>query len=498
MGKKYFNNFLRYAIMFVLILCFVYSAVYILYNVHESSSKLIIALITALYLSAIYFYRKYSYKLYSKLETTDSKKLLLYIIITAFALRLLWIIIVPTKPISDFKTMYEYAGFVSQGDYSGFHGYAYFARFAHDTITVLYFSLFYKILDNPLFLVKFFNVLFQTAAVYGMYLTVRELLDKKRALISAFVLALFPPFIMYTSQTISENMAVPFYIFSTYLFIAVMKGRKNSLYLLLSGAALSIANMFRMVGAVFIVAYIMYNLIYKSFRKGIKNSALVVIGFVLPLYLVSQALLSANITETHLWKSKEPSITSILKGTNIEHHGMFNQEDSDLPIKLNHDPEKIKEASKKIIIQRLTTTPAPKLLFHYVKKLAMQWGTGDFRAYVWVTDETFGNNIFKNISFEVSFFTQLIYLAILVRIFKALLNNDYIEVEEMSFFYILFGGFVLLFLITEFQERYAFIVSWLFVIFTTRLDYSSRRNHASVYKVFPSRNIEHSDNNNSL
>lgn len=67
---------------------------------------------------------------------------------------------------------------------------------------------------------------------------------------------------MYTSQTMSENMAVPLYIFSVYFFIAAIKGRKNNAYFILSGAFLSFANMFRMVGAVFVIAYIMYNIIY--------------------------------------------------------------------------------------------------------------------------------------------------------------------------------------------------------------------------------------------
>lgn len=223
-----------------------------------------------------------------------------------------------------------------------------------------------------------------------------------------------------------------------------------------------------------------------------------IIGFAIPFYLVSQSLLNANITETHLWNPKEPSITSILKGTNIEHHGMYNEEDANIPIKLNHDPQKIKEVSKEIIIKRLTTTPKPKLIFHYIKKIAMQWGMGDFRAFVWTTDEVFGKNIFKNIIHEVSIFTQIIYITILIRIFSALKNNDYMEIKEMNFFYILFGGFVLLFLITEFQERYAFIISWIFVIFTTRTSNLNRRKHASIYKVLNGRNIKHGYNNNIL
>ena len=84
----------------------------------------------------------------------DHKKSLLYILLIAFIIRLIWIVTVKTLPTSDFKLMYETGRIVSNGNFSAFYGHNYFALFPHDSITVLYFSLFFKFLGNPLFLIK--------------------------------------------------------------------------------------------------------------------------------------------------------------------------------------------------------------------------------------------------------------------------------------------------------------------------------------------------------
>lgn len=479
MFKKYFNSFLHYAVLTLLVLCFIYSIIFFPYSFYISKLKVLSILIIVSFPLIIFFCKKYFHKLTSKVSTINNTKKLLFILSLALLLRLLWIVLAPTIPISDFGLMYKTAGDVANGNYSAFHGYAYFARFAHNTITVLYFSLFYNLTPNPLFLIKLMNVLCQTTAVYALYLAVKEVIDEDKAIIGAFIMAVFPPFIIYTSEIMSENMAMPFYLLSIYLFLSVVKGNKKKTYLLLAGLTLSAANMFRMVGIVFLVAFIMYSLIYKGFKEGIKSSSLLLIGVIVPTFLVSQALISSNITETHLWRSKEPSITSVLRGTNIEAAGHWNTEDAKIPDLLNNDPERIKEVSKSIIIKRLTTTPLPKLVYHYVRKLMTQWGRGDFAATNWALAEVYDTPSARGlqyISSDISFAVQLIYLVILYRAFAAIKNKRYNDIEEFNFFYILLGGFVLFLLLTEIQERYAFIVSWSFIVFAVQKDSILKKN----------------------
>lgn len=385
----------------------------------------------------------------------------------AFLLRLIWILFIPSRPISDFELMYSSASDVAKGNYSVFHGTSYFARFAHNTIAVLYFSVFHKLSASPLILIKVMNTIFQTLAVYFTYLLVHEMYNNKKvAAQSAFLLAVFPPFIMYSSQVVSENIAIPFYIFSMYCFLKGTNRDKPPFFLIFAGIALSIANLFRMVGMVFLVAYILYFFLYKGILSSIKKVFMITLPFLILLYIVSSTLLNAGITDTHLWASKEPSTTSILKGTNINSFGQWNSEDASLPDKLNFDTAAIKKESMKIIKERLTTTPIYRLLPFYIAKLSAQWGFGDYGAYVWTIPDAENSpmsDFFKDNHSLVMIVSNLFLIILLNKTFKVYLRNkNYISFNYLST--IIFGGFVSLYLITEMQPRYSFIIAWLLVI----------------------------------
>lgn len=196
----------------------------------------------------------------------DNKKSLFYILLIAFIIRLIWIVTVKTLPTSDFKLMYETGRIASNGNFSAFHSQNYFALFPHDSITVLYFSLFFKFLGNPLFLIKFMNVIYETVSVYIVYLIAKNTYNDKVGKIGALLIALFPPFIMYCSETMAENMAIPLFLISVYLFIKYIDTEKIY-FIFLSGIFLSLGGLFRPVNIVFLIAYIIYYIIKKVILK---------------------------------------------------------------------------------------------------------------------------------------------------------------------------------------------------------------------------------------
>ncbi|MFL0246400.1 glycosyltransferase family 39 protein [Candidatus Clostridium stratigraminis] len=470
MFNRYFSRFLNSAVMFVLFFALIMSIIYVGYFFYISNNKIFCVLTLVFYFFIFIIYRKYKNKIAEVLDF-NNEKVIVFIIIAALIIRVFWVINIPTNPTSDFGLMYKSAADVAKGQFYMFKDNSYFARFAHDTITVLYFSLFYHLTNNPLPLIKLLNIIYETASVFLLYLVIKEAIGKKSAIIGSIIMTVFPAYIMYTSEAMSENIALPFYLLSVYLFLKAFKNNNRNTFLFLCGLSLSIGNMFRMVGEVFLIAFIMYLLIYKGFKEGLKSSIKIIISFTLLLVLVSQTLISTGITEVQLWNSKEPAITSILKGTNIAHYGRWNKEDASIPYKFNYDPKAIKEASKKIIIQRLTETPIYKVAFHYVVKLATQWGLGDFGAYGWSVEDADNTNaasFMKYAKSEINILSNLIYISLLIRILIAMYKREYEDFEKMNFFFILFGGFVLLYLITETQERYGFIAAWLLVIFAVR------------------------------
>lgn len=464
--KNFFNNFLRYALIIFLIMIIPGNIARIYYPFNLEKFKFLTVVVILLLILFIYLYRRYKQgKLMFWRKLLEGINLPRVIII-AFILRILWIILIPTIPQSDFALMYEYTETASQGIYHGFKGTSYFARFAHDIITVLYFSLFYRFTSHPLWWIKFFNVIFSTLSVYLIYLLIKELFNEKTACKGALLLALYPPYIMFTSETMSENMAIPFYLLSIYIFIKALKLEKKSWLFLLCGLCLSLGNMFRMVGMVILVAYGMYLFIYKGFIKGIKSTSLILIAFIIPIYVTSSWLMNRDVIENHLWQSKESHITSILKGTNIKYYGMWNPEDAQLPVDYDHDSEKVEAAAKAIIKERFKNASPLQLGQFYITKLMLQWITGDFFSVLWTVENAAPTAIINFLVRHISllqlacsaYFIMLIFLSL-----KGILSKDY--PEEINFFYILLGGFILLYLITEVQGRYSFIIGWIFIIF---------------------------------
>ena len=360
MIKNLFNNFLRNFMVGVFIFSIISSGLinlalnFIIYDKFSLDMKFIVnilAILSILFsLSAAYYKRDKIIIWLQKL--LDVKNLIIFVMLTSFIIRILWITLTQTMPVSDFAIMYNSGKEVFSGNLSGLHGVNYFARFPHDTITVLYYSLFYNFNEDPIFLVKLFNVFFSTLSVFIMYCIVKQLFGYKSAIVSAIILSLFPPFVMYNSQMLSENMAMPFYLTSIYFFIKYIKNMSQHRWIIFSGLALSAANMFRMVGVIFLIAYIMYLIVYKDIKSSLKPIPIVIIMFILPLYITSTLLLSNRIIESHLWQPKETALTSVLKGTNLESFGFWNKEDSDISSKYNYDYTRVKEESIKIIKER--------------------------------------------------------------------------------------------------------------------------------------------------
>lgn len=391
---------------------------------------------------------------------------LLLILLCGFAISGLWLLNINSIPTSDFMTMYNCAQKFLNGDTSSFWGTSYIARFPHLTIMILYMAFMIKVFPiNNILVMKLVNLALGTLTIYLIYLIVKEIFNStKKALYAAALTTIFPPLVTYTGVFCTENIAIPLYLISTYIFLLVIKGKKNAYYLILSGIALSLGNLFRMVAAIMLIAYGMYIIIYPKDKllHKIRNILLYAIPYILILFLVSSTLQALKITEFPLWKGSEPKITNILKGTNMESYGRWNEEDAAIVDKYNFDYEKIEEASKEIIKERLTTTPPLKLITFYIVKFALQWNEGDFGGNYWSKLYVPDEEIILDSTLGVF---QIIYVVVLTLALLGIYNKQgKNHHEEINLFYIIFCGYGLMYLITESQGRYSYIISWVFII----------------------------------
>ena len=401
-------------------------------------------------------------------KKVKSTYILIFTVAIGFILRFIYICSIDSIPVSDYKTMMEAAQAALSEQYVYFKGTAYMSRFPHLIIPTLYFSTIMSFTSNYLWIIKFINVLLSTISIVTVYFIGKEVFNSaKKAQWLSFIMAVYPPVIVYTATYAPENIAMPFYLLSIYFLIRVVKNKVNPIVGLVAGMMLSFANMFRAVAMVMLIAFIMYIWICNEnkTRKKIINTIVLIVGFTVPMFIVSNTLLSKNITDSHLWVSAEPSITNILKGTNIESGGSWNPEDAALVEELNFDKDKIEERAKEIIIDRLTTTPIGTLTNFYYNKLVNQWRSGDFSAVYWAEHSVNDDGSQLMLSKGGAVYIQCFYIVLLALCYIGLINKKRnFREKTINLFYIILGGYGMFYLISEAQERYAFIVCWVFII----------------------------------
>ncbi|MBE6053562.1 MAG: glycosyltransferase family 39 protein [Clostridium sartagoforme] len=399
----------------------------------------------------------------------DIKWKLVCILFLGLTLRGLWLLNINSVPTSDFRVIYECAQNLLNGNVDAFWGSGYIARFPHLTIMVLYMALMIKVFPGSnLIVMKIFSLLFGVLTIYLIYLLVREIFNsKKLGLYAAALASVFPPLVTYVGVYCTENIAIPLYILSTYIFILVVKNKKSKYYLILSGVILSIGNLFRMVATIMIIAFAMYLIIYTKdkFLEKVKKISLYLLPYLLVIFIVSSILQRIGITEFPLWKGSEPKVTSILKGSNIESGGRWNEKDASIVNKYNYDYNKISEASKEIIIKRLTTTNASELGKFYLKKFAMQWNEGDFGGTFWSKLDVPEEEIIVDVSLDL---LEIIYCFVMILVFLGIVNRLKNNKDfELNIIYLILCGYGVMYLVTESQGRYSLIVSWVFIVLAT-------------------------------
>lgn len=402
-------------------------------------------------------------------EKVDIKYKLFIVLFLGFTLRGLWLLNVKSIPTSDFRVIYEVGEALLEGDVSAFWGNAYIARFPHLTFMSLYMAFFIKVFPiSNLIVMKIFNLFFGVMTIYLIYLLAREIFNsKKLGLYAASLSSCFPPLVTYVGVYCTENIAIPLYLLSTYLFILVVKNKKSKYYLILSGAILSVGNLFRMVATIMIIAFAMYLIIYTKDKviEKIKRVGFYFIPYLIVLFTISFTLKLIGVTEFSLWKGSEPKITSILKGTNLESNGRWNEEDASIVNKYNYDYHKINEASKDIIIKRLTNTSPLKLAKFYLVKFHNQWNEGDFGGIFWSKLYVSEDDIIVDLSAEsVEIFHIIVIILVLLGLINQLKDN---KGDKINLIYIILCGYGVMYLVTESQARYSLIIAWVFIILAT-------------------------------
>ncbi|WP_297637223.1 glycosyltransferase family 39 protein [uncultured Clostridium sp.] len=444
-----------------LILITALGAVAVYTKTFDISTVITIAVYVITFLGGIYIVNNKNISLRTKI---------ILILVWGAILRILWMLNANTVPQSDFHTMYVSGQELLKGDNSAFIGTGYLGRFPHLIPMAVYMASMIKLFPvSNIIAMKGVNLVLSLWCIYLMYKIVKEVFDsEKYGMIGAILAAVFPPFITYVGVLVTENIAIPFYMLSIYIFILCVKKKLNSWWYFAAGIALGIGNLFRTVAVVTLVALIMFIIIYVKEKWKIKAKGIVLLIIAFQLVTVGTGLvfIGTGVTNELLTNGTEPNITSILKGTNVQSGGRWNPEDAAIPEKYHFNKKEIIKACDKIIYDRLTETPKPVLAKFYLEKYVLQWSEGTASGMYWTELNMKPSQMhvyFNNGGLGIF---QLVFTAIMLFVVIGLFNKKRSREGNglINLFYIMFCGYGITYLITETQGRYAYIVAWIFII----------------------------------
>ena len=470
--EKIFSHFLNYLVRALFPIITIWSMGY-LYKNWDSPKLFSISLIISLGLLI-------SVIAWALTKGVNKKNLFLIIFFIGLIIRLLWFFNINSVPISDFRLMYNSGKDFINGSFYMFWGTHYFARFPHMSLTVMFFGFMQQLFSDPLRAIRLLNIVFSMSNMVAIYFIAKRIFHNQNKSIFAMLLAAFyPPMILYNNVFCSENLAMPILLLSILMFLKSLDDGEK--WFIVSGLLLGLTHLFRPMGYIMIIGYSMYILIY--YKQRLKGKVLVlsslVISFITPLVLTSVILINLEIIEYPLWHGTEPPSVSILKGTNISSLGRWNEEDAAVFGKFDEDYERVDVEAKRIIKERLTQTPVKELAIFFTNKYGAQWMTGDFSGASWAEaglddlenkhdylpnlDSNQSGMIFRLSEIGFIYF-QTFHILLLVLTFIGFYCRSTTGNKKIDLFYILFCGFAFQYLITESQDRYAYIASWIFVL----------------------------------
>ncbi len=418
----------------------------IIYEISTASLKNISWIVLMFYLSAtfILLYRISKFLLTIKISDAQYLRLML---LSAFILRLYWIIAVDTKPFSDFALLLNTAKQFSDGDFSAFD-IRYFHTFAYNIPFTIYEGIIYH-LFHSVFVLKFINVLLSTSIVYFLYDILKQANKPDAGKIASFFATIFPPFIIYTSVLTNQTISIFFSLMAISLYF-----KSRSLFLV--GLVLGFAQLFRPTAVIYFIAIILLILLanlnntnnhLQTLKKLSVSLFKLITSYYLVLIIASQLIIYSKVNNTGLFYNPTPSY-KFLVGFNHQTKGKYSVDDAAL---LN-DVDHFEKIAKQKIKER--TKDKSKLVALFFDKIKIFWGNND-ASFFWALTKNISN---KGKYYSLKHPTQLLYFVFWFFAFIAVvfnLRNKKVD-EIISLPVIVVLAFWLVYLFIEIQTRYRY------------------------------------------
>lgn len=369
-------------------------------------------------------------------ELFKKNKFVILLFTISFVLRLIYVLVIDTPIISDFKTMYDASLELINGT-NNYKNLPYFIIWGYQMGHVLYQAFLLNIFNNVLFL-KIVNAVVSSLTVVFVYLFCKKISSRKSAQIISFVYSLFP-FSLYMNSVLSnQQLPLLLILISLYLFINIDYD-KYKFKSIIIGLLLGISNILRsevivIIGSIFIFSCFLIKSF--GFKKVFVSFFLILISYLTIFKGTSYILKVSDISPNGL-SNMNPNWKFVL-GFNYETNGMYSYDDA---CKYAYDSK----LSKEIVLERIKDYKKIPLLF--LRKSKILWLNSDLYWPI--------GHIEASLFYKISDIINQIFIYLFIILSTISVKNLFKNKQQLLIFIILFLYFNV-YLLIEVMPRYAY------------------------------------------
>ena len=306
----------------------------------------------------------------------------------AILLRFLWIIAIPTLPISDFDFYNSFAAQIAQNGQLSIvsitgqmYGWGY----------PLILAIFYKIFGVNLLLAKYLNVIFSALMAILLFRIAHILFDERVARVSMILFVFWPSQIMMNSVLASEHVYTIVMLLGVTVLISTLQGRSPKWRgISFAGVLIGLSSIIRSTSVAVALTSSAVTFLYSDdfLKKRVGRVTILMSSFlfVVGCYLGVLSMIGSNSNLGFFSLLAH----QLLVGTNFNSKGMWNPEDSRIWSEYNATDATYKAYHESI--ERIVSDP-DKFAVLVSEKFSIMWSDELYGAY-WSTTKM-SNSEFK-------------------------------------------------------------------------------------------------------
>lgn len=411
------------------------------------------------------------YMMSKRLNRFGRKNVLCTIIYFSILVQLLFILYFPAKQFADQDIVNRIAHEVIEGNFQAFNRWGYLYQYPNNIGITLILSAIYRVFPQSLMLPKLFNIAFSTVTSYLVFRIYEEVFSSKKNNFGILIFAcFFPPMIMLNNLVYNDIYATTLFLGSVFYGIKFTK-TNNWYHLVPLGILLTAGNFLRQVGAVFLLAILVYFIIKRvSILKSLLFFGIVIVACRAPMFLINNYLIENGKINEPIGLNSIPIHMWIHMGMNEEKLGYWDDSTS-YNIYFNYckcSKLKSKQIYRLLIKEKLQDKGLLNLAKVYIKKNVWLWTEGTYQAeyygigswgHLYSTIAT--TNLDSSVLFRdsIRWILHVINIMMLSLIFAGLLNC---VIKKASYRLLLPAivviGFIGFYTIWEIKPRYIYLI----------------------------------------